>query len=219
MHAFLFLAFPMALIWYCTTNSKYEVKNFIAPLLMGFLISAAVCTFKDFFTFSSHTWTENSFVTFLKLFFAESFFPVVIVSALFFFFSNNDTEYKTSSEFPLIAAFYAVFIPYVVMTGEHRETFTIIAKPLSYLALTFALTAFLSLSHFALQDKNKKLTVFMIISSFLSLIVPPLLETIWYYGANSIFMCVIAFILFSLSAFFYFIVRKTHIRQPIFMSM
>ena len=219
MHAFLFLALPVALIWFCHTNSKYEVKEFSLPLIMGFLFAVVTCSFREFFTFTVTVWTEAWWLTFIKLFLKDTFLPCAITSAAFFFFSKDEWEYKTTCLFPLLGAFYMVFLPYTVMTGEKDAFFLLIGKPLFILSLLFALTSFSGSAFFAKTDGRKAKCALMATIAFLVTLVPPAVQTMWYYGINSIILTAAGLAFLALNVYFYLVFKKDHLRKPIFMSM
>ena len=219
MHTFLFLALPCALIWYTLTNSKYEPKAFIAPLLTGALLAIVSCAFQEFFTFSFQIRTESHIRTFISMLLKDTTLPVLVITAIFAFFCNDDNEYKSSAVFPLSGAFYAVFLPYHVMTGESKAAFLLIAKPVLISAMLFAFTAFLQASFYALDNAKKPLSITMAVTAVLVTTIPSVFETAWYYGVSDIILSIAALVILAATIAFYVAVHKTHERKPIFMSM
>ncbi len=178
----MFFALPAVIIWYSFSQKDFTFRNFIPAILIGFFSALIVCLVKEFFILSDSILTTNTFETFIKLFVKETLLPSAILIAVFLLFSKDSSEYKGAAILPLLASFYAVFIPYSGFTSAEKATaFMIFTKPLLFTALCIWLELFISkaLSLFA----EKKISAFIIVTvlSIAASLVPAAIQTLWYY--------------------------------------
>jgi hypothetical protein len=114
-------------------------KSTDIALIWGFLVGVLVCLVDYFFVFRDPMVHTSIVIRALS----EIIFTVIIPQAeLFLPFAlicRDNRHYKAGCFFPLMASFYAIFIPYRVLnTPLLPGSFELLFLPLIYLLLIFA---------------------------------------------------------------------------------
>lgn len=178
MLLFLLLLMPLTLILFLY---KKPLKTAFPLVFIGFACAILVCGLKGFFMFS-HRIVYYSFLrTWISLFLTQTFLPIVILYGLFFVISHDDLNYKTDAFVPLIFSFYAVYLPFTVIseTESIYSGFQILIKPVLFGSMLM-LFGFLSSSLFsAFLSKNKKKAAILSVAAFLFFIFPSFIETVY----------------------------------------
>ena len=153
MLLFLILLLPAAFITYAFTIKD---RSIILPAFAGLITAAFVCACRFFFSYEHRliyfSFSEN-FIYFLV---KQSFLPLFIVAAVYALVSRDKAEYKVKSFFPLMCSFFAVYLPYCVITASevYYQAYDLFLKPVIYLAMLVQI----ALSLLALYNgiKNRK---------------------------------------------------------------
>lgn len=203
MFVFLIVFLPCLVALYDIRIGK---KESIMPTFAGFLLGVLLCTMKAFFSSSYRIPRANFFVNYCYTFFGCTVLPAAAVFTLFFFISNDTFSFRVRSFFPLVASFFALYLPYTVLEGSRSayDFFELFIKPVLY-------GAFLWLSHFSLafflhanmSGDKKTIRNAAIIFSFV-LLVPAFIETLRFSGL-AIFFWLPIFCLYALAAIFAFV--------------
>ena len=122
MYSFLILSIPATVIFYCCIHTEYSFKSFFGPIAIGLTAGIISAIFKEYFIFSAYVATSGFFEHFLHIL-KTTFFPPVILFAFWDLFSKDGTRYKTTSAFPLLASFYAIFLPYISISSPEKHSF------------------------------------------------------------------------------------------------
>ena len=191
MLTFLFLVLPLSLIFYYLFNKD---SKFFGAMLVGVLCAVLLCAFKVFFTYSHRLIPDSFSENFVYYLLNESCLPLCGVSLIFFLIKKDSLENKTNLFFPLIAAFYAVYLPYLVIsrTTSVYSGYAIFIKPVVYLAMIVQCA--LSLRCIFSSIKSKKI-VFVAINLVLIvayLIIPAIIETLYAMNVNFVAMIVLS---------------------------
>lgn len=134
MLLFLLILLPSALITYCIFAKD---KKVLFPVAAGGLISVIVCACRFFFSYE-HRLVYDSFTDNLIYFLVkETLVPLAAVSVFFAVFSRDKIEYKVKNFFPALCAFFAVYLPYCVISGSeyYYQSYDLFLKPVIYLAM------------------------------------------------------------------------------------
>lgn len=134
MLLFLLTLLPLSLIAYAFFVKD---KKIILPVFAGLMTAVVVCACRFFFTYE-HRLIYNSFSeNFLYYLFKQSFLPLLIVSAVYAIISRDSAQFKVNNFFPLLGAFFAVYLPYCVITTSefYYQGYNIFLKPVIYLAM------------------------------------------------------------------------------------
>ncbi len=186
MNIFLLISIPSILIWTILTNPEYRWTSFVPPIIIGLLTAILTCFIKEFFIFYSHISTSNFLAHFAYLSLRDSIIPVLVLNLAFFLLSKDDWDYKIESIAPLAHSFFAVYIPYFVLTGkEPQSLFLNIIKPLLFSALPISSSLLCSGLISCIRKKNS-LSAAIIFAIIAVLLLPSLTESIWYYNMNSL---------------------------------
>ena len=178
MLLFLFLLLPVSLCFFLVNSKERKFQPF---LFMGVLTAILLCLIKALFVFS-HRVVPNSLVeNYFYFLMNQSVFPQVVLYGIFFAISKDELSLKFKSYFPIVCAFYALYLPYCVISSNESEVysgFSIFVKPMIYLAMLCQCQLFLSV----FPAKTSKKILKVIIAVFVILVylfVPALLESLY----------------------------------------
>ena len=181
MYSFLILSIPATVIFYCFNHSKYSFKNFLAPIAIGLTAGIVSAIFKEYFIFSAYIATSGFFEHFMHIL-KTTLLPPIILFALWDFFSKDDIKYKTTTAFPLLASFYAIFLPYIsISSPEKHSFFFLFENPLLFICSSFfAQTLYLKIK-LSIESKTKNKIPALSIAFIVSASVSPAIQTLWYF--------------------------------------
>jgi len=180
MYTFSFLLLPVALAVYFAQSEK---KTNVIVLITGFLSAVLVFAIKEFLTLSHRIIPFSFNPNFLYLFFRETLIPVVILYLIFFLLSKDETSFKIEAFFPLVASFYVVFLPYIVISSPvTKSAFELFAKPVLFLGLLIGLNTGISLLYKGITGK-KPLIALGILLILISLPLPAITEALFLIDA------------------------------------
>lgn len=203
MYSFLILSIPAAVIFYCCIHTEYSFKSFFGPIAIGLTAGIVSAIFKEYFIFSAYVATSGFFEHFLHIL-KTTFFPPLILFALWDFLSKDDTKYKATSAFPLLASFYAIFLPYIsISSPEKHSFFFLFENPILFICTAFFAQALYLKIKFSIESKQKNKTAvfaiaFVVISSVL-----PAIQTLWYFKIFGFAHIVLAIIFVAATFIFY----------------
>lgn len=219
MYVFLFLALPSFIIWYALTHQKFEWKAFVPPALWGFFFALVLCAIQEFFMLPVISHSASALMTFLGILLKRYLIPCALLCALFFMLSKDTWEYKCAALAPLLGAFMAVFMPYHVITGENSAAFNLIALPLLDCSVSVLIPVLASSALSAFEDHKKSSAIISLLLIPGALIIPPLMETCFYFGRRPSVLIALSALIFAAGMAFCIIYKKRHERTPIFMTM
>ena len=153
MLLFLLLLLPSALFKYFYLIKE---KKFILQISAGFVTAMIVCACRFFFSYEHrlvyYAFAENFFYYFVK----QNFIPLVVVAAVYALVSKDSLRYKISSFFPLMCSFFAVYLPYCVITASeyYYQGYDIFLKPIIYLAMLVQLSRSLNALYNAVTNRK-----------------------------------------------------------------
>ena len=134
MFLFSFLVLPVLLVWFCF----YKKNSKLLPsILFGMLCAVVLSLFLVLFTFSHriipYDFREN--LTYLLL--NQTVLPLLIPYFLFVVFSRDNWEYKIENFLPLELSFFAVYLPFIILTTAEGlySGFSLFIKPILFLVM------------------------------------------------------------------------------------
>ena len=182
MLLFLFMLLPLSLIMFLFT---FRDKRNRPVVFIGLLAGILICIIKAIFVFAHRIVPNSMLENYFFFFFNQSILPQVILYGLVLLIAKDDMNFKLQAYFPLLCTFYALYLPYCVISANESEVysgFAIFIKPLIYLAM-------LVLCQMAIQafapERNKK-TFVKVIAAFIMtiyLLLPAFLETLYVLNA------------------------------------
>ena len=134
MLIFLLFLLPVSLIAYAFFVKD---KKIILPIIAGLLTAVVVCACRFFFTYE-HRLVYDSFSEIFSYYVVkQAFLPLFVVSAVYGLISRDAAEFKVKNFFPLLTTFYAIYLPYCVITASeyYYQAYDIFLKPVIYLAM------------------------------------------------------------------------------------
>lgn len=219
MYLFLLVAIPAAVAGYMFAQPEHERKSFVPPVLCGCIMAVLICAVKAMFIFTEHVWTASFVSGFSMRFLFQWLLPVGALYALFLLVSRDSCGYKLSAFFPLTASFYAVFVPFLVITGEERPSlFLLFAKPVLGVSALQLVSFFLRKLCCGIKAKSALRVVVYALLAFVCLMVPPALETLWYFG-SPLFLWLPLCLVFSAAAAASCLSCRKETVNPAFMDM
>lgn len=203
MFLFLILLFPTAL-YFCCSHSSKKIYGFLVATgaFLGILASGGTALFSYMHRIPEFSVVSNFFYYFLK----EYVLPLILIYALYFFATKDSVEFKVKSFFPVVAAFYAVYMPYCVIASS-REAFSffqLFIKPVLMLSMVFMASFFSYRIYCAAISKNIGKIVFLSLLALVMLLIPPALETmeLLSIALPVVYILAAVFALFALVLFF-----------------
>ena len=134
MFLFSFLVLPVLLVWFCF----YKKNSKLLPsILFGMLCAVVLSLFLVLFTFSHriipYDFREN--LTYLLL--NQTVLPLLIPYFLFVVFLRDNWEYKIENFLPLELSFFAVYLPFIILTTAEGlySGFSLFIKPILFLVM------------------------------------------------------------------------------------
>ncbi|MBQ9495014.1 MAG: hypothetical protein IJR50_05175 [Treponema sp.] len=179
MYAFLIIIIPTVLTYYFVASGERET---VPVAFIGFIISVIVCAIKAFFSFSHHIFRANFLSNYAYIALAYSIVPIAVVYAVFIVFSGDTMKFRIKAYFPLLCAFFAVYIPYTTLAGSRTayDVFELFFKPTLYALMLCLSSVCLRYGYCAYVDNDKKSDSIIWTTIFAaSLLVPAAIETMW----------------------------------------
>ena len=188
MLSFLFIVLPLSLLVYFLYDKN---SKFFCPMLVGVLCAVLLCAFKVFFTYSHRLIPVSFSENFAYYLLNQSCAPLCGVSLIYFLITKDSLENKIHAFFPLITAFYAVYLPYLVVSGTTSvySGYAIFMKPLVFLAMVVQCALSLRCIFASVKSKNVVFAAINIVLIVAYLIIPAIIEAL--YAMNMSFVAVI----------------------------
>ena len=207
MYTFLIAAIPLLLLILVTNNNSFSWKSFIPPIAFGLTIGMIYALVKKFFIFSDFILTEDTNAGFIHLLLTQTILPIVLCLAAFLIFSRDSAVYKAESLGPMLAAFYAVVVPFTVISGPDKTTvFMNFGKPLLYSGMFILLSLFAALGTAKMAQKKIFIAIPFYIIALVQIPIPAFIENRLYYNMDSMSLTVsIAYA--AIALFFYLFVN------------
>ncbi|MBO7638308.1 MAG: hypothetical protein J6S91_04965, partial [Treponema sp.] len=151
--------------------------------------------------------TEDTGASFIHLLLTQTILPIVLCLAAFLIFSRDSAVYKAESLGPMLAAFYAVVVPFTVISGPDKTTvFMNFGKPLLYSGMFILLSLFAALGTAKMAQKKIFIAIPFYIIALVQIPIPAFIENRWYYTMDSMSLTVsIAYA--AIALFFYLFVN------------
>ncbi len=200
----MFLLLPLILAALCFY--KKDTRR-IPVIFIGLIAGVLVCGFKAFVLYSHriipYSFSEN--VVFLLI--RQTLLPVALVYGLFCLWSRDTFEFKAESFCPLLLSFYALYLPYtIISTADHIYTsFSLLIKPCLFCAMILILAMLMSKLQISVARKKNGFAVLWSILFLAAVVVPSFIEGMFMMDMSyflviilSVIYCVTAPVLFWL---------------------
>ena len=153
MLLFLILLLPIAFTAYIFTVKD---KKIILPAIAGFFTAVIVCACRYFFSYEHRLIYFSFSDNFIYYLVKQNLLPLVIVSIVIALITRDTWEFKIKNFFPVMCPFFAVYLPYCVITASeyYYQAYDLFLKPFIYLAMLVQISY--SLIRFYESIVNKK---------------------------------------------------------------
>lgn len=184
MTLFLLTLLPLSILIFYFQKEKDNRAQLLPVIFIGFFTGALFVTYKLLFSSSYYLPSASLGLNILYYFFTQTLIPVAVIFGLFFFFGKKDSvETRCSFFFAIVASFYSVFLPYLILeTDKPYSAFYLFAKPLLFLCMFIFIHIWLS------KKCSMKTTTAKDICNYSALVIafffPALIESLWLIGVN-----------------------------------
>lgn len=193
MYTFLFACIPLIVLLVCCSSGKHNWKSFIPPVAIGGLVALVFYLSRKFVFFNRYTWTTDLASAVVHITVYDVIIPFVICMAVFCIFDRSKLVYKAESIAPLMLTFFAVMVPYNIISGDDGiASFMIFGKPLLYAGMPILVSVFATLGAEFVEKKQLVPGILFFVLGLPWLVVPAIVETLWYYSGNSVYIFVSA---------------------------
>lgn len=207
MYIFLLTVIPLCYFLYHEVERKrYAVRGAGFNFFCGSITSVVYC-FIGFLAFSAYRLPEFNFKSnFLYFFLTGTVYPVSCCVLFYLLLGKNDWKFKLVMFSDVVFAFYAVFLPYrIISVYDIADAFNIFLLPVMVVMCLYIFrkaSVFVAVIKAALWKK----IVFGILATAVFLVVPALTETLYFLGYPLWVRCVVEVgtLLFAIGSFFLF---------------
>lgn len=176
MLLFMFLLLPCVLIGYCIYKKEPKV---IPVIFIGVLSAILLCAFKTFFLYAHRIVPYSVEQNIIYLLVRQTLVPCVILYGLFILFSKDSFAFKVQSLLPLLLSFYAIYLPYtIVSTAEGLYSgFDAFCKPILYTFMIFQLSQLSKSICKSFKEKKQFMVVLKSLFVIVYLVIPTVIES------------------------------------------
>ncbi|MBO4706454.1 MAG: hypothetical protein J5647_12015 [Spirochaetaceae bacterium] len=207
MYLFLFTVIPLGYFLYHELEKKrYAVRGAGFNFFCGSITSVLYC-FVGFLVFSSYRVPEFNFRdNFVYFFLTGTIYPVSCCVLLYLLLGKNDWKFKLLMFSDVVPSFYAVFLPYrIISVYDITDAFSIFVLPVVVASCLYILrkaAVYVAVIKVALWKK----IVFGLLAAGLFLVMPALTETMYYVASPLWLRCVaeIGIVLLAVGSYFLF---------------
>lgn len=201
MYLFSVLIIPCFLIWYVSAFTEFKQKSYIPPVVIGLVTGCIFCFIKAFFFLSSHIWTTSVSNAFWHIFTSDALAAIFIFAAWIGACIKIDRwEYKLSMFLPLVLSFYAIYIPYDIISNRFNNTaFILFIKPVMYIFMCWLIQELIYLGWKKFRAGDRVAAIIQWALSVIPLILPSFSEACWTLHQYSFIPYIIAAVMGILS--------------------
>ena len=206
MLLFLFLLLPCAFTAYAFYSKD---KKIILPSLAGFFISIIVCACRYFFSYE-HRLIYSSFAeNFIYFLLKQNLLPLVIVSVLLALITRDTWEFKIKAFFPVMCAFFAVYLPYCVVTASeyYYQGYDLFVKPFIYLAMLMQVSISLISIYQSITNKKIGFAIVHVLIALTYLIYPAISDTLYTINYSFVLILILG-IVYTLVPFTLLVIQQ-----------
>ncbi|MBD5399195.1 MAG: hypothetical protein HDR54_06210 [Treponema sp.] len=182
MYVFLLILMPL-LCLFCYFISRNKISLVLSGI--GVVTCVLFCILRSLLSFRHRVPLFSFASNFSYYCITEYAFPLVILYALYFLISRDTIELKVKSFLPLEAGFFAVYMPYLIITANSspvRSFFELFVKPALFAALLILCAALIFFIARSVLEKTAKKSVLYSALLAVALFIPIFLNTLWLLG-------------------------------------
>lgn len=181
MFAFLFLLFPCAIVAYCF---KFGNRSSVLVAIVGAVTSIIFCAIEFMFVFMHRVVPFDFWRNCLYVYLTQVFFPLAAVFAIFCLASKDSCEFKAKMFFPLTASFYAIYVPFYILSYNMSalSAFELFGKPVMFLSYIAFMSVCVQVVVSSVKSKSNVKAALWIFVAILFSAVPAAVEAAWLIG-------------------------------------
>ena len=204
MLLFLLTLLPCSLIAYAFFVKDRKI---ILPVFAGLMTAVVVCACRFFFTYEHHLVYDSFSEIFSYYIVKQAFLPLFVVSAIYALISRDTAEFKVKNFFPLLAAFYAVYLPYCVITTSeyYYQSYDIFLKPVIYLAMLVMISFCLIDAFEAIKNKKVVCLIIDILIICVYAIYPAISDALYAIDYSFAIILIVGIIYSALPVLYFFL--------------
>ena len=183
MLLFLILLLPIAFTAYTFTVKD---KKIILPAIAGFFTAVIVCACRYFFSYE-HRLIYSSFSdNFIYYLLKQNLLPLVITSVVIALITRDTWEYKIKNFFPVMCSFFAVYLPYCVITASeyYYQAYDLFLKPFIYLAMLVQISYSLISFYESIVNKKVVFAIVHVLIILVYLVYPAVSDALYIINYN-----------------------------------
>lgn len=157
-------------------------KKNVLVVFAGVFTGVVLCLLKVFFTFGHRVVPFDLTQNFMHYLIKETLLPSVLVYGVYAVVLRDKFTYKLNIAFPLLAAFYAIYMPYCVIgvTDSIYSAYNLFIKPTLYGAMTGIFAQSLSLCSKMVCEKKKMYFITLVLLGIgVSLVFPAISQAMY----------------------------------------
>ena len=199
MTIFLLALLPLSVLIFYFQKEKENRAHLLVVIFTGFLTSTLFVGYKILFSSSYYIPSASFFKNFLAYAVTQAVIPVAAVYGLFFFFTKKDSLIARCSHFfPLMASFYTVYLPYIVLeTDKPYSPFYLFVKPLLFLSMLIFTHIWLSKASVTHLKTTSSKNLCNFLALFINIVFPAIIESLWICGVWMLFWGIITLAYFA----------------------
>lgn len=134
MILFLLILFPCSIFIYFAYTKE---KKFFLTVMIGALCALLLCAIRLFFMYEHRLIPDNFFINFIYYFLRNSLLPIAILFGGYYLFTKDAVIEKFKGFFPLLSSFYAIYLPYYIISNTQvpYSPYSTFLMPVLYLAM------------------------------------------------------------------------------------
>ena len=199
MTIFLLALLPLSVLIFYFQKEKENRAHLLVVIFTGFLTSTLFVGYKILFSSSYYIPSASFFKNFLAYAVTQAVIPVAAVYGLFLFFTKKDSLIARCSHFfPLMASFYTVYLPYIVLeTDKPYSPFYLFVKPLLFLSMLIFTHIWLSKASVTHLKTTSSKNLCNFLALFINIVFPAIIESLWICGVWMLFWGIITLAYFA----------------------
>ncbi|MCQ2582312.1 MAG: hypothetical protein MJ160_00250 [Treponema sp.] len=200
MLLFLVFLIPLLLTLYYFFSEK---RNFILVTTIGLVTSILVCLVR-LFVFYSHRLIIDSFIQNYFFYLVRlAIIPIGLLYGVFFLLTRDTVEYKLKAFFPLVASFFAVYLPYYIISasGPSYSGYDCFLRPALYAAMIVQLSYSINNLYKFVVEKDQKGIIISSVIAAVYLLFPAAVDSSYMIGRGFGFAVILSIMFIAYPAF------------------
>ena len=183
MLLFLILLLPIAFTAY---SFFVKDKKIILPAITGFFTAVIVCACRYFFSYEHRLIYFSFSENFIYFLIKQNLLPLVVTSIIIAIITRDTWEFKIKNFFSVMCPFFAVYLPYCVITASeyYYQAYDLFLKPLIYLSMLVQISYSLIRFYESIVNKKVLFSILHILLILCYLVYPAISDALYAIDYN-----------------------------------